>query len=495
MSNLHIQKLITNNLLLLNIFLFVYGYCYLIIPLKYYPLYKYNNSDPSDTMQSIVSTKLYSLIDIGTPQKQIEIPLDFKSNDFYISDNPIDIFEQDEINKKLYSDIKFYNSLFSSSKVPLEDIYFDGDNFNFGEYSLESFYFNNKKYEMSFYIPLTLNSPESGGIGLLLISSSDATPDEKRTFLYILKEKLLINNYFWSIFFNQKEISNEEEGFILIGSLPDQVNSDLGYYKKDYFSNSILENVNAETSRKIILNKFQIDEILVYEGNNKNKILYDFPVNGTDIKYIELNYHSRGVQAPYILLKKYEEVFEEFISKNECFKSEFNYLGKKYFFYCKNDKEKIKQIKNIFPGFMFLIKHLNKEFYLDADDLFYEKDEYVYCLLYFHYNEYIEKNWIMGKPFLKKYQFSFNPESKYIYFYSKKDKEEKKKQISLKLMIYLIFLTIVFVSLAFFLFFKFYLYDKIKKKKRANELDDDYDYIEKKDNENDNKGNEIIINE
>ena len=496
MYKLDIQNLITRNIFILTIYLFFYSYCYLMIPLKYYPVYKYNNSDPSDTMQSIVSTKLYSKIDIGTPKRQIEIPLEFKSNDFYISDNPKIDFENYGQGKKLklYSEIKFYDSSYSSSRIQIEDIYLNGNNFDMGEYCTESFFFNDSKYEIDFYFPYTLHYPESGGVGLLLYSSSYATPDEERTFLYKLKQKLLINEYYWSIFFNKKEISNEEEGFILLGSLPDQVKSDLGYYKQNYFSDHILGNANAEMSGKIILNKFEINEITVYEGKNKDKILNDFPVNGTDIKHIELNYHSRGVQAPYILLEKFEDIFEEFVSKNECFKDEFYYVEKKYYFYCKKNNETIKKIRNIFPGFNFLSKDYEFNFYLDADDLFFEKDEYVYCLLYFHYGNYIEKNFIMGKPFLKKYQFSFNPETKQIYLYAK-EKEKKKKEIStLKLMIFTIIFTVLIVFISCFLIFKFYLYNKLYRKKRANELSDDYDYIEKKENDTPNN-NEIAINE
>ena len=44
-------------------------------------------------MQTFVSTKVYAIIEIGTPKKTIEIPIDFDSNDFYIPDNPIKEFE------------------------------------------------------------------------------------------------------------------------------------------------------------------------------------------------------------------------------------------------------------------------------------------------------------------------------------------------------------------------------------------------------------------
>ena len=491
---------------LLIILLFIYNDCHLIIPLKYYPIYKYNNSNPAEILQTIVSTKVYAIIEIGTPKKTIEIPIDFDSNDFYISDNPIKEFEN---NPKLFSDIKFYNSLESSSRIPLEDVYFDGNNFNLGEYCRESFYLNNTKYELDFYFPYQLKYPESGGIGLLLSSESSATYNSERAYIKKIKNLNLINDYYWSIFYNSTEIKKEEEGYLLLGSLPHEINNSIGYYNKFYFNEKNIKNINAVILRDILTTKFIIDEIKVFKGNNKSNIIDDFIINykdNKDINTIELNYHSKGIQAPFILLEKYEKIFEEYISMGECFKGEFNYNQKKYYFYCKNNKEIINNIKNSFPGFNFLSKYLEYNFYLEADDLFLEKDNYVFCLLFFHYNEYIEKNWVMGKPFLKKYQFSFNPDNKQIYFYSNKeeekeenDEEEEKKgndseqnknqnnekidstgKINIKMLIIIIFAIIIVVSIICFILFKYYLSDKFNRKKRANELDDDYDYIQKK---------------
>ena len=403
----------------INILFLLFNYIdsYLIIPLKYFPTYKYNYSNPSQIFQSIVSTKVYASIEVGTPKKEIEIPLDFNSNDFYISDNPEQTFAE---NEKLFSDIKFYSGLNSSSRIPLEDIYLDGNNFYLGEYSMESFYFNNSKYELGFYLPVKLKYPESGGIGLLLQSSSDATPDYEKTFFKVLKDKNLIDNYYWSIFYNSKEITKEEEGFLLLGSLPHEMENNLGYYNHNYFNNSNLKNIDGKISRDILLNQFEINEIIAFKGNDSNNTNDNFIENVTnkDFKNIELNYHSRGIQVPFVLFDKYENIFEPYILKGECFKGDFYYIERKLFFYCKNNKKTINEIKKEFPGFKFISKKLETNFYLRADDLFLEKEDYIFCLLYFHNNQYLENKWIMGKPFLKNHQFFFNPDNKQIYFYN-----------------------------------------------------------------------------
>ena len=497
--------------LFLNIIILFFLYkdidCQLIIPIKYFPIYKYNYSNPSQIMQTIVSTKVYGSLEIGTPKKEIELPIDFNSNDFYISDNPIDFFEEKE---NLFSDIKFYSSLNSSSRIPLEDIYLDGNNFDLGEYSLESFFFNDKKYELGFYLPIQLNYPESGGIGLLLQSSSAATPNEDKTFFKILKDKNLIKSYYWSIFYNSKEITKEEEGFLLLGSLPHELENNLGYYNHSYFNNSELKNIDNKISRELLLNQFEIDDIIAFKGNDSNKTIDDFFINKTnnkDFKNIQLNYHSRGIQAPYFLLDKYETIFEPYILRGECFKDSFYYIERKIFFYCKNNKQTINEIKKFFPGFNFISKGLENNFYLISDDLFLEKEDYIFCLLYFHNNIYSENKWIMGKPFLKNYQFIFNPDNKQIYFYLNKENDESnkntekesnlpKEKISITLMIVIISIAIVIISVICFILFKCYLIEKYNRKKRANELDDDYDYIQKSDKENQSSNNNdnLIIN-
>ena len=488
-----IQNLFMKIVFILNLYLFISINSYLIIPLKYYPVYPYNYTNPSEIMKSIVSSKLYAIIEVGTPKKQIEIPLDFETNEFFISDDPKRQFEEDN----LFCDLKFYLKDESSSWISNEDMEYYGDKFEFAELCKESFFFNNSKYEFEFYFPISLKTVESGGIGLLLLPRYDVSTDLEKTFFKQLKVKNFINGYYWSIFFNTKNIEKESEGFILLGSLPHELETDLGYYKKNYFQKEI-KNVNAEISGSNVLNEFKIDEIMVYEGTNTKKILNDFPVDNINMKLLELNYHSNGVQAPFVLFEKYKEIFLN-NSNGECFMGEFKYIQRKYFFYCNNKKNVISKIKNILPGFIFLSRDLDYNFTLDANDLFIEKDGYVFCLLYFHNEQYLYKTWIMGKPFLRKYQFTFNPDLKQFYFYnqdvqdSSDSSDSSKGKVHVNVVIIIIIVTIIIVAVACFLLFKFYLYDLFMRKKRANELVDDYDYIQKK--EGDSNDNQISPND
>ena len=103
----------------------------------------------------------------------------------------------------------------------------------------------------------------------------------------------------------------------------------------------------------------------------------------------------------------------------------------------------------------------------------------------------------MGKIFVKKYQFSFNPDKKTITFYSSNNnnggKDGDKNNGNSNYLIYIIFGGIIFLLLIIIgiLIWKFYLKEKYLRKKRANELDDDYDYIQKKDSKKESNTNNI----
>ena len=96
-------------------------------------------------------------------------------------------------------------------------------------------------------------------------------------------------------------------------------------------------------------------------------------------------------------------------------------------------------------------------------------------------------NFKMGKPFFKKYQFSFNYEGNYIKFYKEpQNNKSKSPGIPIYVLILAIFGTLLIVGIIVFIFFKFKLYNKCIRKKRANELtDDDFEYTSKADSQKD----------
>ena len=458
------------------------SFCYVIIPLKFLPVYKINDTTPSSIMRNIIDTKAYATIDLGTPKQSIQIPLNFDSNDFYISEQGKYEFSRDP---SKFADLQFYNSSSSNSCEKVEEKLYDGDNFDYSSYYKDIFYFETKEVELEFYLPIIVNQPESGGIGLQLwpkLEETTSTVDDKRTFLKKLKNNKLIDEYYWSIFYNSKDYYNKE-GFILLGSLPHNLGTDLGYYKKEYFNSLYMQSINAEIWVDILKYRFKVDDVYAFKGNNKEAKINDiyFPENATNLKNIEINYHFSGIQISNRFQSYFEQYFAKYISNKECFFGNFTLASRKYFFYCKNDKDLISKIKKDFPGFNFKSNQINFNFELVADDLFVEKNNYVYCIMFFSSSP--GDMWIMGRPFLQKYQFIFNPDNKYINFYFNLDKINN-GNTEFTNNIYIILIVAISASLFIililgYLAYKFYFQLKSLKKKRANELDDDYDYVQK----------------
>ena len=122
-------------------------------------------------------------------------------------------------------------------------------------------------------------------------------------------------------------------------------------------------------------------------------------------------------------------------------------------------------------------RFLGEEFTLTYNDLFLEKGDKLYFLVTFDLlNSLI--TWILGKPFLKKYFFSYNYNQKVLAYYgnNKNTGEEisdNQNNNQWVLIIITIFLIVIFCSVGFLL--AKYIY-KNKKKKDATELDEDSQY-------------------
>ena len=293
---------------------------------------------------------------------------------------------------------------------------------------------------------------------------------EINLFFEKVKKKGLISSYDWSIFFDSKDYKKEETAFLLMGCTPNETNSDLGYYKKGYF----FENFKNETDLIYPDSEIIINKISISNGTNKSDIIY----NEENVK-VEIDFNNGGILSTNKYLTYFEEIFKDYIEKKLCFKENIFISTTCAFFFCKKEiGDDIKKIKEKFPALHFQSVNLYNDFIIEPDDLFIEEDEYIFCLLYF--GSYSNK-WKLGKPLLKKYQFSFNHDRKKIYFYRNPLEAEKKDSgIPLYVLILSVVGAAIFVALIAFLLFKFYIYNKCIRKKRANELtDDDYEYTAK----------------
>ena len=431
-------------------------------------------------MDNIINQKLYARINIGTPKAEIHLALLFDANEFYIKDG------KDNYTYNEFSDFKFFNYTESStyndsSEEICPDISVYADYFQFAECKQDIFYFNNKEVIMTFYESIDNDNIKiPGGLGLLLdptMEEYEVNCPRNKSFFEKAKKKGLISSYDWSIFFDSKEYKKEETAFLLMGCTPDETNSDLGYYKKEDFFGKYKNETNLNYPQlEISLNK-----VLLFNRTNKSDII-DEEVGAK----IEFNFNNGGILSPIKNLKYFEKIFEDYISNKICFKDKG-----KIFFYCKKEiGDDVTKIKEKFPAINFKSVNLYHDFIIEADDLFIEQNDYIFCLLYF---ETYNNKWKVGKPLLKKYQFSFNYDKKQIYFYNNPLEEEKKDSgIPLYVLILSVVGAAIVVAIIAVLLFKFYFYDKCIRKKRANELtDDDFDYTAK---ENEQKNPEVQQN-
>lgn len=122
-----------------------------------------------------------------------------------------------------------------------------------------------------------------------------------------------------------------------------------------------------------------------------------------------------------------------------------------------------------------------EEFILNYDDLFFTKGNNIYFLIIFHnlYNEI----WELGKPFLKKYSFAYNFDSKIIHYYSKKNiyneninkNDNNKFENNFSSFPYIIIISF-FIGIFFFFAGKIYYNKRKNNLLKAKELEENFSY-------------------
>ena len=450
--------------------------CYIKIPIKYYPYKIFNETNPSNTIHNILVQRLYATIELGSPKQVIQIPIEFETNDFYISKS------ETKINDEKYKMFKLEHFEEKSSNsleyLDEEDVYY-GVNFLLGTRAKDYFYFGNKKVELEFYLADHLAETLPGELGLQLNVISDlntAFDTIEKSFLKILKNKKLTSNYVYSIIYKNKNYINfnndQIDGYLYIGDYLHNIDK-----KYDY---SRLTSIPAFIFQNIVRTEFLMNKLIIYRNNNPKDIINEIKLNRNYLR-VNLDYNYGGIIGSEIIRPYLEEYL--FTKKNNCYKDTFNYKNKFYFYYCENNPSKIKNIKDNFPTLQFTHQDFNYDFIIKGDELFIEKDGYIFCLMVF--DDYKRYEWKFGRPFLNKYIFMVDQEAKKVLFYSVEDNVKItgiKKATSVFI---IVILMIIFSFLGFILARKIY---RIHKKKHSNIIEDDFEYNEEPKNK---KGSNI----
>ena len=415
-----------------------------------------------------IKNLIFTSINIGNPNQVVKTWID-----------------SDEFSYFIYKDIcildSYYNEKISSSFESNDNKTFFYNGYGEAIYINETLILNtdinenNGKIELKKYPIMFMKDPKNDIRFNYLHSIDDITNktcatiglkymydnNEKnaKNFINILKEKEIIDDY--SIFIEYDKNHNEE--YLIIGGYPEEI------YNKKY-------NIKNQHTTYI---KFY------YEYINQWGLYFDKISSGEDRKIYQVDaalHYNLGVIYGVQEYQSYIEsnYFNYYMNLNICEKQQY----KDYtFFMCNKDKFTIEEMVK-FPELKFIKADLDEIFTLTYEDLFFIKGDKIYFLIVFH--RILKKIWELGKPFLKKYTFAFNFDSKLIWYYKKinYDEEDNKENKNIDDKSYIndnIIFIIIIIALSIVLGIISFILGRIifsrkKKKIKAEELDQDFNY-------------------
>ena len=335
----------------------------------------------------------------------------------------------------------------TSLEITNKSIYSSPNNIHLGNISNDYIYFKtNSNEEFKIKIPFILyhnimgNMP--GVIGLKAIINEIY---KEYNFIDKLKTNEIINSYVWMI-----NYTSNDEGNLIIGEFP-HIFDPLSYKENELFYSHPFSHESTDDWG------LRFDKITFKDKNINSRYPCLF------------NYEYNYIQGIESLEKELDIYFNESIQNKKCYKIKIKYpYAPHKFFYC--DKEYINNIK-YFPSLKFFHNELNYTFELNYKDLFVEKYDKLVLMIFF--DEYTIE-WYFGKPFLKKYMFLMNQDSKLLGFYYRKKAEKKNFDYSFVIILIILGILILFIL---GIFIGKYLVKE--KKKIINIIDEDYDYTSK----------------
>ena len=401
-------------------------------------------------------------LSIGTPWQKITLAACLgEYNTFVISENCINY------------DKGKYNELKSDSYIPMgKSEFFTFEIFSNGTLAKESINFGNNMIEnYQFINALEIGDTcfntycevltQPGILGFLIQPHANAEKDFSGfNFINQLKKRGLISSY--DFYF---DFDSDDSGKIIIGSLPNETNPEL--YNSTKYSFFSVSKVDFSLDWA-----FTFDQI--YYG--EEKLFFD--LKKLNILRIEFGFIKASYEMEDCVKKDF---FDPLINKTKCTRKSTTEIGSSiYYYYCDKDID-----LNKFKPWKFTINEFETNFTFTKDDLFLDiGDKYIF-LMCFGGSPTI----FLGYPFLKKYKFIFNQDSKTLtYFYkniisNEKEKEKEKEKTQKLKTVYIVLICIlsaVLIGLGIFIIYYFLV--KKKKKKLASEL------AEQNDEPNNNEG-------
>ena len=385
-----------------------------------YP-FKKSTKEIKSYPENLLQNDLEVTLKIGTPPQSIDLNLRSKVYTFFVTSSEVNL------------PYKLFNEKESSTFIKLSksETKFENMEYAKGVKISETLYVNDKECKsITLMLANELNYNEAGALGLRLINSHETT--NNLSFILQIKQAADLYNYTFIL-----KYKNDEEGDLIIGAYPHIYDS---HFSKKHF-------------------------YYTKAGNNKNGV--HWVLNFDSIRYnnksISLGPKKGLVNIEYGLIQapsRFKNYFKENFYGGKC---EERFYSKRNvtLIHCKNNFD-ITSLKNI----TFILKDIGVEFVLTYEDLFVKEN-----------NEYIP-TWIMGKPFMKKYELVFDLDRKIIGCYKDgADDSGNAGKINILFVVLVVILGIVVIGLVIFIV----NYLKKPRKSKAFELDDDnFDYAPSK---------------
>ena len=436
--------------LLLISFFYIVTSSYVTIPFQ---IYKDNEPSQYSSLEDYFTynsdLQYYGEISIGEFANPIPIIFSFDDFGFYLISKGTNMGNLN----KVYNPLSSYSFKYNPNNV----VYFR--NFGKSYKANDTFVFNKDSFKCPnikfIYCGEDHEKPNSYMIvGLRLLGDLIRDPD--LNLVKQLRQNKYTETYDWSLHFDEK---NKNKGVLLIGGEAHKYNP--AKFNQSYYFNSV-------TLSKDIYDVWNLNFDKIYFMNGKEEIQI------TDYLRFTLKHQSNliiGATSYEKLMKKY--FFDDLINQGKCQMEKSKVEARVYT--CKNTEKIKEELKKKFPPLKIENKAYMKTFELAYDDLFLEKKDKIYFLVYFSY--YMPFSWEVGLPFLQKYFFNYNYDTNLISYYNndlaKFAEEEKSSGVSAGKIILIIFLTIFIGLLGFYLGRK-YILMKRKAKIRAEELESEF---------------------
>lgn len=403
------------------------------------------NNEISNYIESLIDNRIYITTEIGEPPQNINLYLTMDSCFLMVTNSSLDSSYYNSYKSKTYlnkSKTTYYFEYFSNAYHSTENFIFQTSYDNSQRKTFNDIEFIHVlEYNINNYI-------SSGYFGLQFPKKN------KMNIFENLKKSNVISSPIFNLYY-----TTDKEGYLSIGELPSQnndekntysikrtkplpctsdggLNSDLCWYLK--FNDIKFGDIKANRDRGA--------EIVPEIGFIKGTLDYKEKIIG--------NYFNKELETK-CQLKKYEQLFLYY----ECDKN-----------------------TNIstFKDLVFSHEEFMCDFILTKDDLFTQYGDKLYFLIVFDQHLSHGNNWELGKPFIKKYNFSYDISNKLIYYYDKNAKEkEKENKMFYKKNTLIYWIIIGILGLSVIIMIALVLGKDIfkPKKKLANELKEDIDYL------------------